>query len=468
MSEQKIMNRWWVVVGALLIQVSLGAVYIWSVFQSPLKEVFPTWTEPMVTLPSQIVLACFALAVIFGGRLQDKFGPRWVATAGGVVLGLGLVLAKFAGVAALAAKPGLALVWLVGTFSVLGGIGIGIAYVCPIATCVKWFPDKRGLITGLAVAGFGAGSFFFAPLATGLIKGAPYKLLGHAFFPLQSVGIFNTFMVLGIIFLVVVVIGAQFLRNPPAGYVPAGWTPPQTATGAAKKVDFAPVQMLSTPNFWILWLTYFAGCTAGLMVIMKASPIWQFFAGVGLTSIEKPAVDSIIDAATMGVGILAIFNAAGRILWGKVSDNVGRRATLVIMFLLCGITMLVLNSMRSYGLYLTGVSLIGLCFGGFLALYPAVTADFFGTKHIGVNYGCMFSAYGAGGILGPMLAGLLMKPAPELKYQVADNAGQMVDKVFKMGDYRLAFIVAGIACLVAGALVAAAMKPPKAPEPAQG
>jgi MFS transporter, OFA family, oxalate/formate antiporter len=271
MAEGKTYNRWLVVIGALVLQVSLGAVYIWSVFQTPLKEYFK-WPEASVTLPAQIVLACFAIAVIFGGRLQDKFGPRIIATIGGIVLGAGLILARFSENFA----PGVALIWLIVTFSVLGGFGIGMGYVCPIATCVKWFPDKRGLITGLAVAGFGAGAFFFAPLAKGLVSVGKYQLLGASLFSLPKIGVFNTFLTLGVVFLVLVVAGAQLLRNPPAGYVPAGWTPPQKAAGAAPaRQDFTPVEVLKTPQFWLLWLTYFAGCTAGLQIIMKASPIWE-------------------------------------------------------------------------------------------------------------------------------------------------------------------------------------------------
>jgi hypothetical protein len=245
MSDGKVFNRWLVVVGALVIQVSLGAVYIWSVFQTPLKALFPNWTEAQVTLPAQVVLAAFALAVIFGGRIQDKLGPRIVATAGGLILGAGLILARFTG----SFPPGAALVWLIVTFSVLGGIGIGAGYVCPIATCVKWFPDKRGLITGLAVAGFGAGAFFFAPLAKGLITGGKYQILGANLFGLPKLGVFNTFMALGIIFLAAIVLGAQLLRNPPAGYKPAGWNPPQPAAGVAPKVDFTPGEMLNTGLF---------------------------------------------------------------------------------------------------------------------------------------------------------------------------------------------------------------------------
>ena len=463
-----VMNRWLVVLGALVIQVSLGAVYIWSVFQTPLREAFKGWTETAVTLPAQIVLATFALAVIFGGRFQDRLGPRIVATVGGVILGLGLMLSYFTGSFAPDSASRLALIWLIATFAVMGGIGIGAAYVCPIATCVKWFPDKRGLITGLAVAGFGAGAFVFGPLATGLIRGGPYKLLGASLFALPELGIFKTFLVLGVIFLVTIVLGAQLLRNPPAGYRPVGWSPPQTAAGALAKVDFTPGQMLCTPQFWLLWITYFAGCTAGLQVIMKASPIWQTFAVAPLTPpVAESTFMAIVSKGTMAVAILAIFNSLGRILWGKISDNLGRKTTLVVMFLLCGVAMLVLNSMREYALYVIGVCVVGLCFGGYLALFPAVTADFYGTKHYGVNYGWMFTAYGAGGIFGPFLAAWLMRVSAQVPYFVKDAAGNSIQKTFTLGDYHLAFITAGVMCLAA-AVLALLLRAPKPLQTASG
>ncbi len=461
MNERKIMNRWWVVVGALVIQISLGAVYIWSVFQTPLKRAFPDWTEAMVTRPAQIVLAAFAIALILAGRIQDRIGPRKVATVGGIILGAGLILAKYTG----SFGSSEALWWLISTFSVLGGIGIGAAYVCPIATCVKWFPDKKGLITGLAVAGFGAGAFFFAPLAKGLISGVPYELFGVKFFNLPQLEIFNTFMALGIVFFVAVVVGAQFLRNPPAGYVPAGWTAPVKAAGAVSKVDYRPTEMLRTPSFWFLWITYFAGCTAGLLVIMKASPIWQSFAfGKVTPPITEAAFHEVTTAGTTGVAILAIFNSIGRILWGKISDGFGRKKTLIVMFVFCAAAVLSLDSMREYPFYLTGICIIGLCFGGYLALYPAITADFYGTKHLGINYGWMFSAYGAGGIVGPYLAAAMMKVVGKVPYNVTES-GSVVEKIFTIGDYRPAFIISGVACLVA-AVIMLAVKPHKQEMPA--
>ena len=456
MSEPKVFNRWLVVLGALVIQVSLGAVYIWSVFQTPLKTVFPNWTETQVTLPAQIVLAAFAVAVIFGGRFQDRFGPRIIATIGGVVLGAGLILARFTG----GFPPGAALFWLILTFSVLGGLGIGMAYVCPIATCVKWFPDKRGLITGLAVAGFGAGAFFFAPLAKALVGGGAYQLMGASLFTLPKLGVFNTFMTLGIIFLVAVVLAAQLLRNPPAGYKPAGWNPPQPAAGAAVKTDYTPGQMLSTPQFWLLWLVYFAGCTAGLQVIMKASPVWQSCAiGACQPPVDAATFGAIGSAAAMAVSVLAIFNALGRIFWGKISDSIGRKVTLIIMLAICAAAMFLLDSFQSFGLYVAGISVVGLCFGGYLALFPAFTADYFGTKHYGVNYGWMFSAYGAGGLFGPFLAAWLMRVTAKVPYVITEPSGP-TERMLAIGNYRLAFLVAGGMCLLA-AILTLFIRPPR-------
>ncbi len=450
-------NRWFVVLGALIIQVSLGAVYIWSVFQTPLLSHYPSWKETQVTLPAQIILACFAIAVIIAGRIQDKVGPRPVAIAGGMLLGAGLILAKFTA----NFPPSTALIWLIISYSVLGGLGIGAAYVCPIATCVKWFPDKRGLITGLAVAGFGAGAFFFAPLAKGLIDGSHYQLFGTNLFSLPEAGLFNTFLILGVIFLVLITLGALLLKNPEPGYRPAGWNPPVQSTDSLNlKAEFTPTEMLRTRQFWLLWGTYLIGCAAGLMIIMKASPIWESFAlttpGAGT---DYLSYNQIASTGAMAVSILAIFNALGRIIWGKVSDIAGRKPTLIAMFLLCTFIMLTFNNFKQFPAFLAAISVVGLCFGGFLAVFPAVTADYFGTKNYGANYGWMFSAYGVGGLLGPYLAAALMETSALVRIRQLKEGQEEIVRSLVAGDYSRAFLVAGILCLISTVALFTLKKP---------
>jgi OFA family oxalate/formate antiporter-like MFS transporter len=416
MEEQKTFNRWWIVVGAILVQLCLGAIYAWSVFRKPLEAqlgISPT----QASLPFSIVLIFFALATVLGGRLQDRLGPRIVAILGGVLLAAGMVLASFAR----------DITMLVVAYGVISGIGIGFAYVCPISSGVKWFPDKRGLITGLSVAGFGAGAFFVAPLAQGFISGSPYNLMGASLFALPKLGVYNTFLYLGVAYLVLVTLGGLILRNPPAGYVPKGWTPPPTV-GTPAAVGYTPGQMLGTGQFWILWLMYFAGCAAGLMMIGQTSPIAQ-----ELARFDKAT-------AAVGVSVLAIFNALGRIFWGRISDSIGRSRTLFIMYLI--------NAVAVFGYFLipatpalfwAGIALVGATFGGYLALYPAITADFYGTKSVGVNYGFVFTAYGVGGLLSNIFA-------PRVKELT--------------GNYNFAFILTAVLCLAA-ALVSLAIKAPK-------
>jgi OFA family oxalate/formate antiporter-like MFS transporter len=400
MSNGKTFNRWWIVLGAILIQLCLGAIYAWSVFRIPLQKIL-TITPTQASLPFSFVLIFFALATIIGGRWQDKAGPRVVAIAGGILLGLGMILASFA--KSLAA--------IIVFYGIVSGIGIGFAYVCPISSGVKWFPDKRGLITGLSVAGFGAGALIVGPLARALI---------------DSAGVFNTFRILGIIFLVLVFIGALILRNPPVGYKPEGWNPPVTTT--TSRVDYSPGQMLSTGQFYLIWLIYFFGCATGLMIIGQTSPIGQELAKLSGKT------------AAIAVSVLAIFNALGRIFWGKVSDAFGRLRTLFLIFLICGIAVLLYNLIAVlHPYYWIGISLVGLCFGGYLAIFPAVTADFYGTKNVGVNYGFVFTAYGMGGLLGNIFAPKVLE---------------------KTKSYNLAFIVAGILCLL-GAIITFMIKQPK-------
>ncbi len=387
-------NRWIIVAAALLIQLSLGAIYSWSVFVNPLKEAF-NYTTTQTQIIFSVGLASFALVMIFAGKWQDKVGPRKVATVGGVLLGLGYVLASFTGGD---------FILLTITVGLIGGAGIGFGYVCPIAAAVKWFPDKRGLVTGLAVAGFGAGALIFAQLATSFIA---------------SYGLMTAFQYLGIIFLVSVVIGAQFLKNPPQGWVPEGFKAPVKSASKASAENFTAGELLRTSQFWMLWIMFVFGAGAGLMVIGNLKPF-------GVVSGLSPAV------AGAAVGVLALFNGAGRIVWGTASDKIGRSKSMALMFTLQGIMMLALIQMGSTELLLTvAAAWVGFNFGGNFALFPSATADFFGTKNLGANYGLVFTSYGVAGIAGPILGGMVFDAT---------------------GSYLWAFIPSGVMCLIAAGL----------------
>ena len=364
MKQEQINRRWTVVVSAIIIQMCLGAVYAFSVLVPPLEEEFK-W-ERITTSPAfTIALLVFALTMIPAGKLQDKKGPRIVAMLGGTILGLGMILSSFTN----------SLPWFYISYGLIGGLGLGLTYATPITTSVKWFPEKKGLITGLAVFGFGAGSIIFGPLWTFLIDMINWR---------------NTFLVTGVIFVALIVPAAQWLKNPPQGFRPANWKPSAKTTTI---VDIGPSQMLKTMAFFLIWSSYWFGTTAGLMVIGHAKQ----------AAMELAKMDSV--QSSLVVSILGIFNASGRILWGFLGDKIGRQKMLTILFILCSGALFLVASVDAPVVFVPGVILVGLSFGGFLALYPALTSDKFGTKNLGINYGLVFTAYGAGAVLGPLMAG---------------------------------------------------------------
>jgi OFA family oxalate/formate antiporter-like MFS transporter len=364
MSIQNTRSRWIIVAAAVIIQMCLGAVYAFSVLVPPLEKEF-TWARIQTSPAFTIALLVFALSMIPAGRLQDKKGPRLVATLGGISLGIGMILSSFTN----------SLEWLYVSYGLVGGLGIGLAYVTPITTCTKWFPDKRGLIVGLAVFGFGAGSIVFAPLWTYLI---------------DIIGWRNTFLVTGALFAALIIPAAQILRNPPQGYVPANWKPPEKMKTVK---DSGPGVMLRTIPFFLIWVSYWFGTTAGLMMIGHAKQ----------ASMDIALLDSGL--ASLVVSVLGMFNASGRIMWGFLGDRYGREKILALIFAICSGALFMVAFISQPMIFILGILLVGLSFGGFLAIYPALTSDHYGTKNLGVNYGIVFTAYGAGAVLGPIMAG---------------------------------------------------------------
>ena len=405
-------NRWIILLGALMLQLCLGAVYAWSVFAAELTKGVGGfgWSVTETQLVFSAALATFALVMVVAGRWQDKLGPRKVALTGAVVLGLGYILASY--------MPGNFL-WVVITLGIVAGAGIGLGYVCPIAAIGKWFPDKLGLATGIAVAGFGAGSFFIAVLSgKGIdMPGLQVDLIQL----LDNYGLGGTLLIWGVVFLAIGGTGAFLLANPPAGWKPAGWVPTAKSRSATLREDWERSEMLKTPQFWMLLVMFVFAAAAGLMTI-----------GI----LKLYGVDSGLTAAAAGtaVGILALFNGAGRILWGWLSDRIGRTIAMGIMFFLQAVMMFALIFLR-LGSTTGGLALaaawIGLMFGGNFALFPAATREFFGLKNYGGNYAMVFLGYGIAGILGPIVAG-----------QAKDL----------LGSYDLAFIMCGVLCILAAGL----------------
>jgi MFS transporter, OFA family, oxalate/formate antiporter len=359
-------NRWGIAAAGFVMQMALGAVYAWSVFRVPLAKRFH-WTISEVTLTFTISIVVLGVAAFFGGLWLNKKGPRIVALSGGFLYGAGVFLASFS-----AGK-----LWLLYlTYGVIGGVGVGLSYIVPVAVLVKWFPDRRGLITGLAVGGFGAGALVTAPIATHLI---------------QSVGVLRTFAYLGIAFLLITMISGYFMQNPPAGWKPEDWSPTATEVAQRATVDYTLSDALKTWQWWALWLLLFLNTCAGISIISQEAPMFQEIARV-----------SAFAAAAM-VGVVSIGNAVGRVFWAWASDAITRRWTFVVMFLIQVGLFWMLPHLRSAAI-LTAVSFtVLLCYGGGFGTMPAFTADYFSSKNVGPIYGLMLTAWGAASAFGPLL-----------------------------------------------------------------
>jgi OFA family oxalate/formate antiporter-like MFS transporter len=359
-------NRWGLAAAGFLMQMALGAVYAWSVFRTPLSKQFH-WSISDVTLTFTICIFVLGVSAFFGGLWLNKKGPRVVALTGGFLYGLGVFLASFS-----ADK----LWWLYLSYGLIGGIGLGFGYIVPVAVLVKWFPDKRGLITGIAVGGFGAGALVTAPVATRLI---------------QSVGVLQTFAYLGVAYLIVTMATGALMKNPPDGWKPEGWSPSAIQSKQRAAKDYTLGAALKTWQWWALWLLLFLNTSAGISLISQESPMFQEIAKV-----------SAIVAAGM-VGIVSIGNAVGRIFWAWTSDAITRRWTFVVMFMVQVGLFWMLPGIASVAILTTVSFIILMCYGGGFGTMPAFAADYFGSKNVGPIYGLMLTAWGSASAFGPLL-----------------------------------------------------------------
>jgi len=423
--EQKVRNRWIVVIGAILIQLALGTIYSWgtlTIFVSPyLNE-----AREVTVYIFGAGLLTFALVMILAGQLQQKYGPKKIAILGGILLGIGVILS-----ATMTTFIGLLI-----TYGIIFGAGIGFGYVCPIASASKWFPDKKGFINGIAVAGFGAGSFIFNYVIKALANPNNLETTDPNFVTSISRNIPILFVVLGVIYLVLIIGGAMTLSNPPEGWKPEGWIPPPPSEESGiSGIEFERNQTIKLPQFWMLWATFVLSAMSGLMVIGS----YASFAKTVDATDNFIYVIGIADFVLIG-SLAALFNGLGRIVWGQLADIITYKKAMLLMFTTQAILMFVYftaNINEVYFLFMTCA--IYFCFGGNFSLFPTATADLFGSKNLGPNYGIVFTAYGIAGFVGAVGVNLF---------------------VTAFGSYLILFIVMG--CMSVGAvLLAYLIKPPK-------
>jgi OFA family oxalate/formate antiporter-like MFS transporter len=369
MGEQVILrNRWLIAGAALLVQMCLGSVYAWSVFVKPLMA-SEHWSQVQVTLTFNMAMACLGIGTVIGGWWQDKVGPRIVTTFAGVIYGLGFLIASWS----------VNHHWLPGVYlgyGLFSGLGMGFGYICPVAMITKWFPDKRGLMTGVNVMGFGVAALIMGPLASQLITGS---------------GVPTTLITFGIVYGAIVIVCSQMFINPPQGWVPEGWVPTGKVSKSATAVHYTPKEALSTGRFWMLWAMLSLNTSAGIMIVSQASPLAQ--QQLGITA----------GAAAAIVGIIGIFNGGGRIVWAWISDKIGRAQAYFLIFAVQIPLFFYLPTVHDVTIFTIVVCAIELCYGGGFGVMPSFTADFFGSKYVGGIYGWILLGWGFAAIPSPLL-----------------------------------------------------------------
>ncbi|PID78469.1 MAG: MFS transporter [Gammaproteobacteria bacterium] len=413
MAGEKVMNRWIVVFGAVLVQMCLGAIYAWSVFTPTLIEAGWTTTQTMMAFSAALV--GYSVVMVWAGLQLETLGPRFLAICGGLVLGTGYILAGlFAGTN----------FWMIFLFiGVMGGTGIGIGYVVPIAVGMEWFPDKKGLITGLAVAGFGFGATIWVKLA-----GSVGKLIANY-------GISKTFIIFGVIFSVLVSIGGMFMVKPPEGWLPDGYEPDENENSDNDNEAGASSvkELFSSLQYYLMFFTFIFSVGSGLMIIGVIKPF-------GIKALGAHGMNALNASAVAGtaLAILSVANGLGRVIWGVISDKIGSKISLMVMASLQAGMLFIFSFMASQEmLFYAASAAIGFNFGGNFALFPTLTAEIFGTANVGKNYPFVFLAYAFGGTLCPIIGG----------------------KLGDAGKFSLAFILCAVLCIIGVLLIGMVKKP---------
>ncbi|NLB53675.1 MAG: OFA family MFS transporter [Syntrophomonadaceae bacterium] len=410
-------NRYVVLIAAIIMNLCLGSIFGWSILASQFQVENPDWTLSQIAAVFSLLIFTLTIATIFAGRLQDKIGPKWVAVTGGILMGSGVIIAGLVHE-----------IWtLYISYSIISGTGIGFSVVATLACVGKWFlPQQRGLIMGMVTGSFGAGGLVSGPLAAVLIN-----LTGT---------VYTTLVILGIIYLLAITLSALLIDNPPAGYQVSD------IEAGGKENNFTTKEMLKDRRFYTLWMLFFLGGAAGITVISNAQQLAQSF-----THISGALLVSV-------VGILSIFNGTGSPLFGYLSDKVGRKNALTILFSICGVSMFALPFTSTYVSFLLVSSLIITCYGGLFGIFPSASADYFGTRNLGMNYGLLYLGYGVSALIGPGIAARFVDNAR----QTAEIAGASVEQINTaiQAGYSQAIWLYGAACLLAVVLTVLFLKNP--------
>ncbi len=363
-------KRWVVFIASCLINLCLGSIYAWSVFASGMAEYLSarngiTLTTGDLAIVYTVANSVGPITMISGGWFNDKFGPKKVILIGGLMFGIGMILSGFA------TSVGM----LVVTYGLISGLGLGMVYGTTVSTCMKFFPDKRGIIGGITTAIYGLGSVILPPIVTAIVQASNGA---------------TAFKIIGLVFAIIVTVASFFMEQCPEDFVPDGYVAPQVQAGK-KPVDKNWKEMLQTPSFYVMLLLFTCGAFSGMMIISQASAVAQ-------NQIQITA-----QSAALAVSVLALFNAAGRIVAGALSDKIGRINTLTIASALSVIGLLILanTGVGAFAAFYCGLAIVGLCFGSFMGIYPGFTADRFGGKNNSVNYGIMFIGLALAGYFGP-------------------------------------------------------------------
>ncbi|PQQ66502.1 OFA family MFS transporter [Acetivibrio saccincola] len=365
-------NRIIPVIAAIAIQLCLGTAYIWSVFQNGIASSIFGGSNADAALTFSLLLALLGIGGTIGGTLQNKIGPRITVIIGGLILSIGFFVASFT----TSSVPWL--LWL--TYGVLGGIGMGFTYSTTIACAQKWFPDKRGFVTGIIVSALGFGGVVFTPIVESIISTLGKGIPGQ--------GELLSFRILSFIFLIVCTVGGLMVKNPSEGFKPEGWTPKVSATDT---VALTTLEVIKTPQLYLLTFSLMLACMGGLMMIGFAKPI----------AIAR----GLAETATIGVFAITMFNAFGRLFWGGVSDKLGCKKTIILLLALTAVLSLCVNIAGGYMIYVL-IACIGFAYGGFLSTFPAYTAELFGTKYNATNYGIVLIGFGIGAVASSIIAGI--------------------------------------------------------------